>query len=190
MEKRKKIVLTGGPCAGKTTIINEMAQFFRERLQVVPESATLLFKGGFPRWPEDKAKAALQTAVFRVQVELERSFSDKYPNVPLLLDRGTLDGAVYWPGDNEGFFQALQTSLNKELSRYDRVIFLRCADHTDYIKNAEPSVIRNETWQQAKKIDEAMLKIWSQHSNISVISRQEVFADKSKMVLDLIEKEI
>lgn len=42
------IVLTGGPCSGKTTVLRAIAEEFRGRIVLVPEVATLLLSGGFP----------------------------------------------------------------------------------------------------------------------------------------------
>lgn len=42
-------MITGGPCAGKTTAMTSIAQALEERhikALVVPEAVTLLFKGG------------------------------------------------------------------------------------------------------------------------------------------------
>ena len=47
--KIRKVVLTGGPAAGKTAIADVLSRQLEKRICVVPESATILFKGGFPR---------------------------------------------------------------------------------------------------------------------------------------------
>jgi len=44
-----RIVLTGGPGGGKTTAADLFRRELGERVVLVPESATLLFMGGFPR---------------------------------------------------------------------------------------------------------------------------------------------
>ena len=44
-----RIVLTGGPGGGKTTAADLFRRELGERVVVVPESATILFGGGFPR---------------------------------------------------------------------------------------------------------------------------------------------
>ena len=44
-----KIVLTGGPCAGKTTALARLSAFLNERgfrVFTVPEAATMLFTNG------------------------------------------------------------------------------------------------------------------------------------------------
>lgn len=49
MEKCCRIVLTGGPGAGKTTAADLYRRQIGEDVVVVPEAATLLHLGGFPR---------------------------------------------------------------------------------------------------------------------------------------------
>ena len=44
----KRIVLTGGPCAGKTTTLNELRCQLGAGVVVVPETATMLLSAGFP----------------------------------------------------------------------------------------------------------------------------------------------
>jgi dephospho-CoA kinase len=43
-----KIVLTGGPCAGKTSCLRAIRAEFGEQVVTVPEVATLLLNNGFP----------------------------------------------------------------------------------------------------------------------------------------------
>jgi predicted ATPase len=48
--KRKTIVLTGGPGAGKTAVLERLVrQEFCAHIQVLPEAAGIVFGGGFPR---------------------------------------------------------------------------------------------------------------------------------------------
>jgi dephospho-CoA kinase len=53
-----RIVLTGGPGGGKTTAADLFRREIGERVVVVPETATMLFAGGFPRVGERHARAA------------------------------------------------------------------------------------------------------------------------------------
>ena len=48
MGKAYKIVLTGGPCAGKTTAIQSLREHFSGQYEVlcIPESSTELMTGG------------------------------------------------------------------------------------------------------------------------------------------------
>jgi predicted ATPase len=107
---RCRIVLTGGPGGGKTTAADLFRREIGERVVLVPEAATLLFSGGFPRVTEADARRAAQCAIFHVQRNLEDVQSARFPDRILLCDRGTVDGAAYWP-DDPSFFKKLTFGL-------------------------------------------------------------------------------
>ena len=46
---RCRIAMTGGPGGGKTTAADLFRRELGEQVVIVPESATILFGGGFPR---------------------------------------------------------------------------------------------------------------------------------------------
>jgi len=124
-----RIVLTGGPGGGKTTAADMFRREIGDRVVVVPEAATMLFAGGFPRTEESEARRAAQRAIYQVQRNLEDLQSVRFPGRVLLCDRGTVDGGAYWPGNDGGvdFFTAVGTSMELELARYDAVIFFETA---------------------------------------------------------------
>jgi predicted ATPase len=94
---RKRIVLTGGPGAGKTAVLELVRQEFCAHVQVLPEAAGIVFGGGFPRTGSLNWLRAAQRAIFFVQAELENT-GDADNAAIVLCDRGTVDGAAYWPG--------------------------------------------------------------------------------------------
>ena len=51
--ERRRVVLTGGPGAGKTAVLELIRQSFCTHVKVLPEAAGIVFGGGFPR--EDDA---------------------------------------------------------------------------------------------------------------------------------------
>lgn len=53
MNAIRKIVITGGPCGGKTTVLNALKKDFNDRAVFVPEVATMLLSGGFPAPEKD-----------------------------------------------------------------------------------------------------------------------------------------
>ena len=186
----KTIVLTGGPCAGKTTLTQVIARVFHQDVVVVPEAASLLFSGGFPRWMEANVKKATQRAIFHVQRELESAFCAKYPDKVLILDRGTVDGAAYWPDTPEDFFHSLGTTLADELGRYDRVLYLESAAKEDYLANLKKNPNRNEDWDEAMRLNERTRSLWSIHPQMVRISKERSFGVKISEVLDLVGKAI
>ena len=119
---RCRIVLTGGPGGGKTTAADLFRREIGERVVIVPEAATLLFSGGFPRTVDTRARMAAQQAIYHVQTQLENVQSALYPDRVLLCDRGTIDGAAYWPDEPAGFFASVGSSELAELERRGLVL--------------------------------------------------------------------
>jgi predicted ATPase len=186
----RRVVLTGGPCAGKTTIADLLGKSFAERLIVVPESASMLIRGGFPRWREPTARAAFQSAVYRSQLSVESAYDGHYQCDLFLYDRGTLDGAAYWPAGLDNFFKTMGTSESAELARYDQVIYLESAGQDDYNLYYKQNPTRSEKWEEAKRLDQVTRDIWSRHPNMSVVHSQSSFQDKVFAVLQIIEREL
>lgn len=173
-----RIVLTGGPGGGKTTAADLFRREIGKKVVVVPETATMLFTGGFPRVGEPKARAATQRAIFHAQVALEDIQGALYPGRVLLCDRGTIDGAAFWPEEApEGFFKTMGTTLQAELERYDAVIFFESAAVGDIsIEGGNPA--RTESNAQARELDIRLRDLWSKHPNFHFIPHSASFFEK------------
>lgn len=150
---QKRIVLTGGPCAGKTTLVGVIEHTYQGLVAVVPEAASILFSGGFPRWSEEGSKQATQRAIFYVQRQLECTYASKFPERMFIQDRGTIDGAVYWPKGVDDFFSTLNTTLSEQLSHYHRVIYLQSASRENYLAHVKSNPNRTESWEEAHAPD-------------------------------------
>jgi predicted ATPase len=122
--ERRRIVLTGGPGAGKTALLELIRQSFCSHVTVLPEAASIVFGGGFPRHSDPECQRAAQRAIYHVQRQLEIT-GDSHNAAIVLCDRGTLDGLAYWPGALQDFWLPLGTDRARELARYDAVIHLR-----------------------------------------------------------------
>lgn len=183
---RCRIVLTGGPGGGKTTAGDLFRREFGERVVFVPEAATLLFSGGFPRVHEAPAIRAAQMAIFHLQRGLEEVQSARFPDRILLCDRGTPDGAAYWPGMPHEYFDAVGTSLDAELKRYDAVIFFETAAvGGNSIEGGNP--IRNETTEQAVELDRKLRALWSRHPRFVLVPHNRSFFKKISFGLASLE---
>jgi predicted ATPase len=173
-----RIALTGGPGGGKTTAADMLRREIGERIVIVPESATMLFSGGFPRCEEIEARKAAQRAIFHVQRNIEDVQSARYPERVLLCDRGTVDGAAYWPSnDPNEFFAELGTTLEHELGRYDAVLFFETAAVGDLsIETGNP--VRIESNRVAGAVDTRMRELWRKHPNYVHIHHNHSFMAK------------
>src|SRR5262245_25592869 len=86
----KLLVLTGGPGGGKTAVLEIVRKHFCEHVVVLPEAATIIFGGGFPRGVSAAARRAAQRAIFHVQLELEAMAIEEGRAPVVLCDRGTV----------------------------------------------------------------------------------------------------
>ena len=183
-----KIVVTGGPGGGKTTALDLFKREFTNKIAVVPEAATSIFASGIKREDKnEKVIKGIQKMIVDYQMNAEAIYSHQYPNRNLLCDRGSLDGLAYWPNSEETFFEAINSSLENELKRYDAVIFFQTAAVVnESIDSNNP--FRNETNEQAIFLDSKLERIWSQHTNFYKISSSNSFLEKIMSGIDVLKK--
>jgi predicted ATPase len=185
--RARRVVLTGGPGAGKTAVLELVKRTLCEHVAVVPESASILFRGGFPRERAVPSECAAQRAIARVQMELE-SIYDARPGVEVAVcDRGTIDGLAYWPLDAESFFAEVGTTWSEQLARYDVVIHLEPPDERHgYHRDGT----RIESAAEAREIDRRIVLAWSAHPRRYSVPSTPDFLDKARRVLALLEPEL
>jgi predicted ATPase len=183
---RCRIVLTGGPGGGKTTAADLFRREIGERVVVVPEAATLLFSGGFPRASDIQARSAAQCAIYHVQKNLEDVQSARFPDRILLCDRGTIDGAAYWPDGPQSFFRAVGSTEETELARYDAVIFFESAA-VGGISMEGGNPVRTESNEQALDLDHRLREIWSKHRRFVIVPHNVSFVKKIMFGLAALE---
>ena len=100
--KISKIVLTGGPCAGKTTALNWINNYFSKRgytVLYVPETATELISNGVAPWTCG-TNYDYQVFQIKLQKTKERIFEDAAltmdkEKILLVCDRGIMDAKAY-----------------------------------------------------------------------------------------------
>jgi predicted ATPase len=181
------IVVTGGPGGGKTALLELVRRNFCEHVSVLPESAGIVFGGGFPRHHSQSGKRSAQRAIYRVQVELERMVKEEHAATVALCDRGTIDGLAYWPGDVTQLWADLETSLERELQRYHAVIHLRTPPPGQY-NHRNP--LRIESAREAAAIDERIALAWRDHPRVFVVDHTQTFMDKVHQALEILRAEI
>lgn len=187
VHERRRVVLTGGPGAGKTAVLELIRQAFCEHVTVLPEAAGIVFGGGFPREDDLACRRAAQRAIFYVQRELETSADSHHPAI-VLCDRGTLDGLAYWPGPVEEFWSSVNSSVAEQLARYDAVIHLRtpAVEHGYNYQNP----LRTESAAVAAEIDSRILRAWESHTRRFVVESASEFLDKAADALEILRAEM
>lgn len=192
MEKLK-VVLTGGPCGGKTTAINEIQSIFEERgykVIVVPEAATILINSGIKPFGEDAlSMEAFQKYVIDLQLTLERlaeqNAKESKKEAIIVCDRGILDDKAYV--DNTTFKKLLGDIDKHEIdimNNYDLVIHLKtAAEGKEEFYTLDNNSARTETPKEAREKDKVTLQSWYGHDNLKIIGNNNNFSDKINEVI-------
>lgn len=190
--KIKKIVITGGPCGGKSTAMSRMQSYFTElgyRVLFVSETATELIKGGVAPWTCGSNKA-YQTCQIRLQMEKEKIFENAALSMPdekimIVCDRGTIDNKAYMAPDE--FAEVMRDIGTNEVElrdTYDGVFHLVTAAKgaAEFYTTSNNSA-RTETPEQAALIDDKIISAWTGHPHLRVIDNSEDFDGKMKKLL-------
>lgn len=177
----KRIVLTGGPCAGKSTglaIIQQRLSNIGYKVILFSEVATEVMNSGVSAvnaGPYNFQNALIKYILYRDRIynellqEVDDSFADK---VVILYDRGIMDGMAYC--SKEEFNKILKNnnlSIDKVLGMYDGVFHLVSAaiGAEEYYGNANNSV-RFENLEEAKDADRRTMNCWLGHPHFRVIN--------------------
>lgn len=177
-----KIVITGGPCAGKTTLMGLLAAAFVGRgreVVLVNECATELLAQGIT---PDSCGSVLgfQRHVFDLQLEKEDRLSRLSDAAVVLLDRGLMDNAGYLPDDELDMLLAERGMTRQDAyGRYDAVVHLvTAAIGAERFFSHETNEHRLEGVEEAVRVDEALRAGWSGHPNLQVIDNEGTFKEK------------
>ena len=165
-QKITKIVLTGGPCAGKTSALSKIEEIFTEKgykVLVVGESATEIINSGIKK-SVLKTKKDFQLAILRMQKAKEELYyeaASKMSNKVLIVcDRGTLDGKAYLPEVDFQYLMKVTNTNEIELrDNYDAVFHLVSAAKgaKEYYKKETQS--KGNTFKLALKKDDLTIDL-------------------------------
>ena len=182
----RRIVVTGGPGAGKTAVLELMRKMLCQHIGVLAESAGVVFGGGFPRGEGEELRRAGQRAIFYVQRELEAAAWAQDVAIALC-DRGTVDGLAYWPGPGD-MWTALGTSLDEQLARYQTVVHLRTPALDAGYNHRNP--LRVETAVEAAAIDARIAEAWARHPRRFEVPSASDFLVKAARVIEIVRAEL
>lgn len=184
------IVLTGGPCAGKTTALATIKRYFEDlgfNVILVPEAATTVLEMGFSLREFDALeRERFQKGVLKVIFGLEDTAMDlakvKAKSI-IICDRGALDGAAFC--EQDGWNRVMEGKTIEELlGRYSGVIHMvTAADGAEEYYTLENNKVRNGSGAEAIVADKKLQKIWSMHHNFKIVNNYGTFADKMKNVI-------
>ena len=184
-----RIVLTGGPAAGKTTLISRILKEFKSedgwKVITIPETATELISGfGVGPFPNCMSMEDFQYYVIEDQLHKERLALRAAEAVPeekvlVVYDRAVFDDKAYI--DDEQFARTLAHfgKTEEEMYRhYDAVLHLvSCAKGAEYAYNYG-NAARYESVEDARAMDDRTLRAWQGHHALYVVDNSVDFEDK------------
>ncbi len=194
----KKIVLTGGPCAGKTTALVRIVDHFSNlgyKVFTVPEVPTLYSLGGWNYLtPNRSLYYEGERAILDSQISLENNFlrMAEVCTKPVLIvcDRGTMDISAYMtPEMWEDITAKAGTDSTELRNRYDAVLHLvSAADGAEQYYTIATNSTRYEKPDEeglriARELDKKVIKAWTGHPHLRVINNHDDFDTKMNRVL-------
>lgn len=176
----KRIVLTGGPGAGKSVIAAAIADAAPGRFALVPEAATQVYAMRRTHWTalDDAGRRDVQRRIYRLQRDQEDRLAGEFPGKILLLDRGTIDGAAYWPDGPAAYWADLGTTAAAELARYDAVLLLESAAALGLYDGPASNAVRFEDAAGALASGRLLEELWAEHPLVRPIRATPNLADK------------
>ena len=194
----KRIVLTGGPCAGKTTALVRVIEHFNSlgfKVFCVPEVPTLYSLGG---WNYLTPNRQLYFEGERAILETQLAFEDHFQRMaevcqkPVLIvcDRGTMDISAYMkPEEWESITRDAGVDPASLRERYDAVLHLvSAADGAEQYYTTATNSTRYEKADEeglrlARELDKKVIKAWSGHPHLRVINNHDDFERKMQRVM-------
>lgn len=200
MDNVVKIVLTGGPCAGKTTALVRVIEHFSSlgfKVFTIPEVPTLFTQAGMDYLTRNKGFFYEgEKATLEVQMSLEDKFlrmaQECVAEQPCIIvcDRGTMDISAYMaPEMWSQITHAVGTSTPELRQRYDAVLHLvSAADGAEQFYTTANNASRNEAKSEeglriARLLDKKVIKAWTGHPHLRVINNSEDFDKKLGRVI-------
>jgi len=195
MKRIIRIVLTGGPAAGKTTLISRILNEFKPengwRVITIPETATELISGfGIRPFGGCMSMLAFQDFVIadqlhKEQLALKAAEVVDEENILIIYDRAVMDDKAYITDDEFAEVLARFDGLTEAdvLAGYDAVLHLvTCAKGAEFAYNLG-NAARTESIDFAREMDDRTLRAWSGHPNLRIIDNSVDFDDKMRRAL-------
>jgi predicted ATPase len=198
MSTPHRLMLTGGPCAGKTTVLEAVRQTYGDHILLMPEVPTILMSNGYPRPGIDIAMSddwfrSFQSVVLPFQLHMENQYvimAQEKKIDTVLFDRGLIDGAAYMPGGEEVYLKTFDLSKEEAYKRYDMIIHLESVaacqpDLWESLK--ETNLTRYETLEQAQERDRVLQSVWGGHPHWHLVPGSEGIDHVVGKTLELIK---
>ncbi len=197
MKSILNIVITGGPCGGKTTALDELTKLLRSygyTVYIVNETATELMNDGIKPFGDYKMELLdfqsllLDVQIFKENVRRKVAAMCKNDKVAILYDRGILDNRSYITDEEfQALIDARGITETDILSRYDLVFHLiTAAIGKEEYYTKKNNKTRSESIEQAREQDHKTMESWKNHPNLYIINNDTLFDEKIEKVKNIL----
>ena len=186
-----KIVLTGGPCGGKTTALSYVSHKL-EKLGIpvikIEECATKLILSG--KTPQNMGRYEFHKLLFEIELkeEGERSKSAAKMDcekVIMLFDRGLLDNRAFVKQEEFDRYSSLN-GVNEDVIRnsYDAVFHMvTAANGAEDYYNLTNNSARSENIEEARRVDIETIAVWTGTPHFRIIDKSTSFDKKLERLM-------
>lgn len=192
MQEITKIVITGGPCAGKSTAMSRIQTEFSElgyTVLFVPETASEFITGGVAPWTCGTNRD-YQICQMTLQMEKERLWLQAARTMPkdkilIVCDRGLMDNRAYMNDEEYAYVLDHFGTGEVELrDSYDAVFHLvSAAKGAEEFYSTANNAARTETVEEAARLDDRIISAWCGHPHLRVIDNATFFDDKMERLI-------
>ena len=182
-----KIVITGGPCAGKTTAMTRIQKEFERRgyrVLFVSETATELITGGVAPWTcgsnLDYQICQVGLQKYKESVFEQAASTMDSDKILIVCDRGVLDNKAYMTQEEfDAVLRSLGTNEVAERDKYDAVFHMvTAAKGALEAYTTANNEARRETPEEAAALDDKLIACWTGHPHLRVIDNSGDFESK------------
>lgn len=183
----KKILITGGACAGKTTVLEIIKSYLIDNdynVTIIEEVPTKLINNGIT--PDKIGKMEFQELIIKTQIDNEKKCD--YDGV-IIFDGSPIDSMKFITREEfDKIAQKYNTDFEEIINGYDGIIFLETVakdfpelysneNNKARLTNVDAAVVRNDK----------LFSIYNSSSKIYLIKPDEDIENKKKKVIEVIE---
>lgn len=184
----EKIVITGGPCAGKSTAMSRIQSELTQlgyKVLFIAESATELITGGLTPMEFEDFQAYLTKYQLEKEAIYEKAAESSKEKVIIVCDRGVLDNKAYMSEEQfNDILNKLHTNEVELRDNYGAVFHLvTAAKGAEQFYTTANNAARRETVEEAAIMDNKTIDAWTGHPHFRIIDNSTDFDEKMRRLM-------